>query len=352
ELLELLAEGLEEPQLVEADLILCTQPMALCALLRGITDLPMLLYQAFPLVGATPLAFRHLLLLQLRETQVANPKRSSLVAYSEYLSQQVQRQTGQRPICLRPHSLYAARAPTGGGYSPDRENPRVLVSRLAGWARDGAAAVLHLSEAFAERMLRPETRIRLVFLGVQRPDAETVAGISRPFGYNELRRFRAAVYFPWDMGMLLFSELYAVGVPLLIPGRAWIAAMIKRMLENTDFGWWQVREEGSAVALPSRKSLPGSTLSWPWLSANSSIAEILQLYELTDFARWPHVTAFASLPELMVSLRTIDFDSTSQQMIRWNEATLPRSLDILARTLASLLGNQTLHAEKDESSCV
>ena len=36
------------------------------------------------------------------------------------------------------------------------------------------------------------------------------------------------VYFPWDMGMLLFSELYAIGVPLFLPDRAWITSIIKR----------------------------------------------------------------------------------------------------------------------------
>ena len=38
----------------------------------------------------------------------------------------------------------------------------------------------------------------------------------------------AEVYFPWDMGMLLFSELYAIGVPIFVPDRRWIVSIIKR----------------------------------------------------------------------------------------------------------------------------
>jgi len=166
-----------------------------------------------------------LLLLLFREILRA-PRRSAFIAYSEFLAMQVEQQVGQRPICIRPHSLYATQV---ARYDPDRESPRVLVSRLAGWARNGAVAFVHLVEAFAERDLRPGTQVRLVFLGMNREPSATVAGIAQPFGYAELRRYRAAVYFPWDMGMLLFSELYSVGVPLLIPDRAWMVAAPPRV---------------------------------------------------------------------------------------------------------------------------
>eukprot|EP00439_Symbiodinium_sp_Y106_P047371 s275_g6.t1 len=349
-LLNLLHAGLKDPSFGEPDIFLCAQPMALCSFLRSLISQPMLLYQAFPLVGATPEAFRHLLLVQLREVQVSNPKRSSLIAYSEFLAQQVQRQTGQRPVCLRPHSLYAvgagARTST---YDPDTRNPRVLLGRMAGWARDGAGAMVHLMEAFAQDMLRPGTSLRLVFLGLSREASETVAGIARPFSYHELRRFRAAVYFPWDMGMLLFSELYAIGVPTFLPDKAWVVSIIKRMLEYTDFGWWQAREEGSSVALPSDSNF---TLDWPWFGENSTMAHLLSLYGLTDFARWPYVTTFPSLARLMASLRDADFDATSRLMLRWNEASLPLSLNILGRTLTAMLDNTSDPSDVDESSCV
>merc|ERR1719382_2158953 len=90
--------------------------------------------------------------------------------------------------------------------------------------------------------------------------------------------------------MLLFNELYSIGVPLLVPGRAWMASIIKRMLEYTDFGWWQAREE-TAAALPGAGdgAAQGGLGWWPWLDANSTVGEILALYDLTDFVRWPYV---------------------------------------------------------------
>eukprot|EP00434_Breviolum_minutum_P005098 symbB.v1.2.004495.t1/scaffold250.1/size251770/6 len=200
-------------------------------------------------------------------------------------------------------------------------------------------------------MLRPGN-LRLVFLGLQREHSDTVAGLSRPFGYKELRRYRGAVYFPWDMGMLLFSELYAIGVPLFLPDRAWMSSIIKRMLEYTDFGWWQAREEGSAVSLMPKSESSSSQLGfWPWFSENSTMEEILELYDLTDFVRWPSVTSFGSLSQLMKALLTTDFDETSRSMLQWNDATLPLSMSILSRSLAAMMSNQT-PPMPEESSCV
>lgn len=347
ELLRILHLALaSDAALQRTELFLCAQPMALCALLRALTERPMLLYQAFPLVGATPVAHMDMILLNFREMLRA-PQRSAFVVYSEFLAVQFERQTGMRPLCIRPHSLYATQAAT---YSPDRENPRVLVSRTAGWARDGALALVHLTEAYAERDLRPGTRLRFIFLGMNRPPSETVAGIIDPFGYAELRRFRAAVFFPWDMGMLMLNELYNMGVPILVPSRAWMSSIIKRMLEYTDFGWWQFRQE-SAVALPADGGSGGKAEVWPWVGANSTVASVLELYDLTDFVRWPHITSFSSLPDLTAKLLSLDFDAASAAQLEWGEKALPFSLDILGRTLGSLLSDSA-PPEAGMSSCV
>lgn len=327
----------EEPLLQQMDFLLCAQPMTICALLRSLTEKPMLLYQAFPLVGATPMVYAPIVLLQFRE-MVRSPRRTALVAYSEFLAVQLHRQLGQRPICIRPHSLYATHPPTGAMYDPDRENPRILVSRTAGWARDGASALVSLTEELANRELRPGTRIRIVFMGVARSASDTVAGVSQPFTYLQLKRFRAGIFIPWDMGMLMFCELYNMGMPVLMPSRAWMASIIKRMLEYTDFGWWQARDN-TAVALPfGTASGPESPPAWPWWSSNSTVKEILDLYDLTDFPRWPHVTFFTSLPELMVQLHTMDYDQLSEGMMRWNKKALPLSLALLTTTIGGLLG--------------
>lgn len=56
------------------------------------------------------------------------------------------------------------------------------------------------------------------------------------------------VYFPWDMGMLLFSELYSIGVPLFLPDRAWISSIIKRASVWTEQGMERMGDGGSQKA--------------------------------------------------------------------------------------------------------
>ena len=48
------------------------------------------------------------------------------------------------------------------------------------------------------------------------------------------------------------------------------------MLEYTDFGWWQAREDGSAVVLANSTADGESHRFWPWMSANSTMKEILE----------------------------------------------------------------------------
>ena len=69
------------------------------------------------------------------------------------------------------------------------------------------------------------------------------------FTFGGLARYRAAVYFPWDYGMLVFSELYNMGVPCLLPSLRWQSMLVQRMLRSRDFGWWQGPRGAGEAAL-------------------------------------------------------------------------------------------------------
>eukprot|EP00438_Fugacium_kawagutii_P028226 Skav214966 [mRNA] locus=scaffold124:132407:132658:+ [translate_table: standard] len=76
------------------------------------------------------------------------------------------------------------------------------------------------------------------------------------------------------------------------------------MLEYTDFGWWQAREEGSAVSLMPRAE-PGGDNLWPWFSENSTMAEIL---ELLGVQHWSSVTGdqFSDRPTDGKAIKILD----------------------------------------------
>merc|ERR1712060_272609 len=89
-------------------------------------------------------------------------------------------------------------------------------------------------------------------------------------------------------------------------------------------------------------AIPGiKRMAWPWLEANSSIAEIIGLYEQTDFVRWPYVESFTSLPDLMAKLVGFEFDATSEAMQSWNAAALLHSISITSQALSALLSGDT-----------
>ena len=65
-----------------------------------------------------------------------------------------------------------------------------------------------------------------------------------PFAYPALARYRAAVYFPWDYGMLLFSELYNVGVPCWIPAVGWQTHLMQRMIRSHSLSYTNLNLHG------------------------------------------------------------------------------------------------------------
>ncbi|CAD7965380.1 unnamed protein product [Amoebophrya sp. A25] len=178
--------------------------------------------------------------------------------------------------------------PVPGLYHPDRIAPRIFVGRLAGWAREGAQAMLVFFESAGKNILakrwkgrenvldggedernegdaiisntheglNPDERtngkqgqqeadepLRFVFLGVSNLAGFThVDGYPTVIAYPALRRFTAAVYYPWDLGMCFFNELYSIGVPLFVPSVNYATGIIWKMLQHTDYGWWQARK--------------------------------------------------------------------------------------------------------------
>mmetsp|Transcript_80672 Transcript_80672/g.184870 ORF Transcript_80672/g.184870 Transcript_80672/m.184870 type:complete len:341 (-) Transcript_80672:106-1128(-) len=327
-----LREALTHPGLTGLDFLVCAQPMPLCSVLRTVTELPLLLYIAFPLIGATPKLLQPFLMAHFSE-MARQPGRTAFIPYSKFLQRQLVAQTGVEFPLARPHSLYAFYSGPAS-YNPDRGEPRVLVSRMAGWARESGRAFALLCGDLVEQA--PKGTPRFVFLGatgLQDRTNNRLGEWTNPFSYRDLSRFTAAVQFPWDMGMLMFNEFYSINLPTFLPSKRWLVLTMQRLAQTTDFGWWQVRRDHGLSAPTEVAEAEGDL----WMDENSTASHVAGLYDLTDFALWPHILYFDSLPDLIHQSGTTDYDAVSAGMAAWNQGWFPASLQVFVESINLLL---------------
>ena len=57
------------------------------------------------------------------------------------------------------------------------------------------------------------------------------------------------VYFPWDVMMMLFAEMYSMAIPLFVPQPRWMIQLIAHATRQTDINWWHLRPDN--VGRPS-----------------------------------------------------------------------------------------------------
>merc|ERR1711871_973127 len=103
-------------------------------------------------------------------------------------------------------------------------------------------------------------------------------------------------------------------MPLLLPEPRWMYMLMQHSLSQTEVNWWHIRGKSVSGSLPlaSEREFPLPFL--PWVSSNASIRETAYWYQLTDFAQFPHLTNFASLPEMLRKLRLMDVTAVREGM--------------------------------------
>merc|ERR1711953_1348223 len=105
--------------------------------------------------------------------------------------------------------------------------------------------------------------------------------------FQELRRYRAVVLFPWDPAVMAFWELYALGTAVLVPQRDWA-------FKVQQFSGWIFSQPSGAVELAGLKALEGAEAALmrpnythsPWWEPKGSIPDqVLYWYAYSDFER-------------------------------------------------------------------
>jgi hypothetical protein len=121
-------------------------------------------------------------------------------------------------------------------------------------------------------------------------------------------RLRAAVLWPYDMDLVSFYELYAMGSPLWMP----------RNLEKYVF---QQHHRKYDYIMPGR----GNITLWPHERspfAENSLETVRGVLAFVDYFRFPHVQYFDTTIELLIALLETDLVGISAAMRAYNDLTL------------------------------
>lgn len=134
--------------------------------------------------------------------------------------------------------------------------------------------------------------------------------ISAFLPYSTIAGFRAAMLLPQQEHVMVFDELYALGMPLLLPSPEWMARLVNAFPYNA----LQVH-----AFLPEWGRLPGAGMSddewalrgfefppFAHFEQHPSFARFLYWHGFTNFATVPHVIRFDSIPGLLFHMVSLD----------------------------------------------
>ena len=130
-------------------------------------------------------------------------------------------------------------------------------------------------------------------------------------------RYRAVVGFPYDTSLMFFWEFYSMGMPIFVPMQLWRWGIFG---QHTRPDLEQPTLEGGMHERP-----PFS----PFFDGFAPIDLERALYwsRYTDWAMFPHVQYFDSLPDLMVKLQDVDLQAVSSSMKRFNEESMVQTVE-------------------------
>eukprot|EP00439_Symbiodinium_sp_Y106_P036533 s2264_g4.t1 len=307
------------PQLSRADVWMCSIPAVWCWLLWDAA-------QAHPdALGRTTPIFAYLGLPILQHVQrnertafleafvaLGKNERNIMAANNAYLAEEVAWQTGLRVPTLRIHGLH-----TNATYLPLRIS-EVLISRpgtSGGW-----------QECILNRFVdaNPDYTLRFVqFTDLLDPHTIEEVYVDT-LSYQSLSHYRAVVGFPYDTSLMFFWEFYSMNMPSFVPFQLWHWGIFGQHT-RPDLGELQLlpgRGPVLSTLTPEEDRMPN-----PFFDGFGALDLQRAIFwsKYTDWAMFPHVQYFKSLPDLMSQLVEVDLQAVSAAMKNFNEECLVKS---------------------------
>ena len=174
------------------------------------------------------------------------------------------------------------------------------------------------------------------------------------YEYADLARHRAAIAIPYQVSVMKYFELYWMGIPLMMPSRAFYARLhIDHGVVNQltwQHAYTDIPASGSrAPRHPRAAELPDPQAEHSWESMYHWLG-------YADWYQWENTVLFDSWADAVHKARTVDFAAVSRAMLDENQGRL-RAYDsriawMLARMAGSVAQNRTLPPTQRESMCM
>eukprot|EP00913_Durusdinium_trenchii_P017645 g16584.t1 len=196
---------------------------------------------------------------------------------------------------------------------------------MAGWAEDSNSA-----DSWAAYQCHLFASTSIGGAGVTTWDKRWMAGVNphtteevynNSLSYQALSQFRAVVGFPYDTSLMFFWEFYSMNMPMFVPFDLWHWGIFGQHT-RPDLEQPRIFPEPGILSklLPEEDRLPYS----PYFDGFGPLDVERSIFwsKYTDWAMFPHVQYFTSIPHLMTLLLEIDLQAISSAMKHFNEEHL------------------------------
>jgi hypothetical protein len=352
------------PQAAVPDLLVCSHWWLLCAALRHsktvVASLWVHLLIERPLL-LTPAPWQSAVLAQLREA-AASVTVDIVLSYVPIYAEFYRQLAGVAVPVLPPISLHVEGMHSSMP-STRASSPTALFARTQYTASLQGIAFGHVLQLYMAEDLMRGSRWRVFTARWDDPSGR--------LSYEEMARFDAAIFVPSQRQQMMFSDLYAMHLPTFVPGARLFAKTLASELEGDAHPRWagfgaaaEFKDAGVQLGTAWRFAEPASNeqllrnqssglsparllfLSEPlnqrdsngntWTSLDwrcDSPEKLASWFWLTDYANYPHVQHFDSIPGLLLGLVGLDLPLISRGMRRFHAKLRARSLGFWSSVL-------------------